>query len=288
MPILLVFLIWYFGFARNNPNRYKKVEGKVGKIILALVLLSVFSSFIGPLLGISIALLVCLVTFSPIIALGYVVCKILGIGNNKKTNVGAAQIHARASHNNSVSSMLTRSVPKRKRIVEKFNKKYDLTLTEDEIDRIVDASYLSVIWENEIYEMQNEYDSIYQWYSGNTNWLRTYIKVFPVQNISSDIVRQKQICIKNFCEVFDEIKMNNFLSIDECIEVINEKYYSFFDETTLMIAYRFLESNGKHYDLPSLGLVRNESELDKLRRKYDATKAAEGYEQKEMDKRVLS
>lgn len=270
MPLLVFFLIWYFGFARNNPNTYKKIDGKVGKIITALILFSVFGSFIPSFFGLSIALIVLLVTFSPVIIFFSIIAKLFGIGKNKnKGYKDSSVLGAVSSAKANVATGLTRSVPKRKKILKKFNKKYGLNLLDEEIDRIVDASYLYLAWEKEIYDMQNNYDTISQWYVGNTGWLRAYMKVFPVHTISSDFARQREICLETFTQIFDEINPGSFGTVEDCIEAINNEYFSSFDETTFMVVYRFLEGASKKYNLPSLGIIRNESELDKLRKKYD-------------------
>ncbi len=49
---------------------------------------------------------------------------------------------------------------KRRKIVDKFNKRFELNLSDVEIDRIVDASYASIEWEVEIYAMTKEMTTI--------------------------------------------------------------------------------------------------------------------------------
>lgn len=275
MPILIIFLIWYFGFGRNNPDTYRKIEGKIGKIVVALIILSAFGSLVPALFSLSIGFLVLLLSFSPFLMFGYIVSKIFGIG--KSSNKGKADKTSTVSRNNSTEPLtaLTKSVPKRKKIIRKFNKKYNLNLTEEEIDRIVDASYMSAAWEREIDTMQTEYSTISQWYTGNTAWLRVYLRVFPVQSISSDFARQREICFNTFSQIFDEINPSHFGSIESCIDAINTKYFASLDESTFMIVYRFLESCGRKYNLPDLGVIKNESDLDRLRRKYDETPNAD-------------
>lgn len=271
MPLLVIFLIWYFGYGRNNPNIFRNIENKVGKIIIALILFSVFSSVIPALLGLSIALLVLLAMFAPVLLVGFVIFRALFPKQNKKRKSGKSSGREKVYEEvyEEVPTGLVRAVPKRRKLLKKFNKQYDLTLTDEEIERIVDASYFSRGWELEILAMTKEYDSIYQWYNGSSNWLRAYIKVFAVQNISSDFERQRQICLEAFNQIFYEIDPASYGSIDRCIDAINNKYLTYFDEATFMIAYRFLEANGYKYALPSASILRNESDLDKLQRKYD-------------------
>lgn len=267
MPVLVLFVIWYFLYAQNKPDTYKKLDGKVGKIIALLVVFSATSSIIPAFLDLSIILLV---IFSPLIAMALVIKGFLGIGRKKrdKRNMSSSKYDGMTT--------LTKSVPKRKKIIRKFNKKFDLNLNDEEMDRIVDASYLYISWEKEIYDMQDEYDTISQWYTGATGWLRAYLSVFPVHTISSDFSRQRQICLETFTQIFDEINPGSYGNVDDCIEDINDRYFASFNETTFMVVYRFLESCGKKYELPSFGIIKNETELDILRRKYDQSVDAMG------------
>ena len=169
----------------------------------------------------------------------------------------------------SVSSILPREASKRRKIIEKFNKKYELYLTESQIQRIVDASYYSFEWEKEIADMNKEYNSVYEWFQGNTGWLRAYLKVFKVQSVCSDFGQQKQICFSEFDQVFREIDFASFYSQDEAILEMNDKFFTDFNDISFMIAYRFLEANGRKYNLTKRNVVKNESETDILARKYD-------------------
>ena len=53
------------------------------------------------------------------------------------------------------SKILPKPVVKRKKIIANFNEKYDLNLTEEQIKRIADASYLSFAWKQEVEAMQH-------------------------------------------------------------------------------------------------------------------------------------
>ncbi len=285
MPILVIFLVWYCTKGRNNPNIFKKLEGKLGKIITALIILSVFSAFIPNLIMITMILLALLMGAAPILIVFGILAKALG-GDKKKVNLSqnldysSERISKPHDMKRSAYTELTKAVPKRRKFVEKMNKKYDLTLTPTEINRIVDASYVSYAWEKEVYDMSQSYNHIYEWYEGETSWLRTYIKVFPIQSISSDFARQRQIVLDTYEQIFTEICPETYPDIESCIDAINNKFLINFDETTFMIAYRFLESEGKRFRLPTSAIIRNDSELDMLRQKYDADKnASEGTNQ---------
>lgn len=167
------------------------------------------------------------------------------------------------------ASTLTKSASKRRRIIEKFNKKYELYLTESQIQRMVDASYYSPDWENEIEDMDKEYASVYEWFQGNTAWLRAYLKAFKVQSVSSDFEQQKQICFSEFDQVFAGVDFADAYSQEDAIREMNDKFFAGFDDISFMIAYRFLEANGRKYDLSSKEILKNESETDRLAKKYE-------------------
>lgn len=286
MPFLVLFLIWYNVYGKKNPKCCKTIEDKLGLIVVGFIGFSVFTSLLPEIFGLllmaALAILGVWVVALPFIAVGGIVLNALGITkkpyNRKKDKRNEQACFSQYKANsyakdakkwNQSATTLTKTVKKRRKIVEKFNKKYDLTLTEEEIDRIVDASYMSYCWEKEIYDMDVHYDSITEWYNNDTRWLRAYIKVFPVQSISSDFERQRKICLETFQLIFDTINPSSFATIEECVEAINARYYSFFDEVTFMIAHKFLKISGKSYDLPKSEVFQYESELEMLKRKYD-------------------
>lgn len=161
------------------------------------------------------------------------------------------------------------NVDGRERIVRKFSDKYNLCLRDEEIDKIVNGSFNSIEWAREIEAMKKQYSTESEWYNGDTDWIRAYLKAFYVQNVSSDFELQREICLANFNEIFEATDMSSFYSIDECIEYINNRYMTNFNDVSFMIAYRFLEENGKTYRLPSMGIVKATSEIDRLTEKYD-------------------
>lgn len=171
------------------------------------------------------------------------------------------------------STGLTKNADKRKKIVQSFNEKYTLCLQEEDIEKIVDASYVCYEWEKEIYDMDKPYGRPSEWYNGNTYWLRAYLKAFAVQEVSSDFKVQEKICLDSFAQIFDETDISGYASVDSYIRYINNKYLAFFDDTSLHMALKFLESKGKRYELPDTMIVKNESDMDRLMRKYDEDKA---------------
>ncbi len=284
MGLIVAFFIWYNIIGKNNPKIYRTLSDKTGKIIATLIILNIFGSVIpGFLVGSLAVVLVLGATFGIPAFIIRTILKGLGLikDDNKESLNGdydraryAQEVAKEGSkkqkkkYGNSLTG-LTKSYPKRRKILQKFNKKYNLTLTDKEIERIVEASYASYSWEREIYDMTEEYDAVSQWYNRDTSWLRAYLRVFPIQSVSSDFDRQKQICLDVFRQVFTDINPGRFATIDECIDAINDKYLTSFDDFTFMIAYRFLEANRIHIDLPSQDVIYGGSELDRLMHKYD-------------------
>ena len=171
---------------------------------------------------------------------------------------------------------LPNSETERTRIVKNFNEKFQLTLTESEIQRIVGGSFQSEEWAKEIAGMNRTYSSESEWYNSETGWLRAYIKAFNIQNISSDFEYQKQVCLDNFDEIFSSTDIGSFYSVEECIRQINDRFLTNFNELSFMIAYRFLEKNGKKYILPQTGIVKMTTEIDELEKKYSKGQVQQG------------
>ncbi|MDD6327850.1 MAG: hypothetical protein PUA62_05305 [Lachnospiraceae bacterium] len=164
------------------------------------------------------------------------------------------------------------SVLARRKIVVKFNERFSLKLTDAQIDAIVSGSFQSRMWANEIYEMDQKYNDISEWYAGETGWLRAYMKVFSVQNIATDFDIQKEICVKNFNEVFASIDASACDSVQDWIDKCDAMFLTNFDESGYMIAYKFLEKNGHKYELPNMNIVKVENELSDLMKKYESGK----------------
>lgn len=167
------------------------------------------------------------------------------------------------------SAILPRAVKKRVKIVESFNKKFELGLTEAEVKRIVDASYLSDAWKREVEAMTVDYAVESEWFNGATGWLRVYLYVFHIQNVSSDFPRQLQICDETFDEVMRYAESLQYATMDEKIDKVNQRFFTRFDETTFMIAYRFMEKRGRTYDLDKIQVLKNEQDYEEAARKYD-------------------
>lgn len=286
MPLLIIFLIWYQCYGKSNPETYRKVSSVFPKILVGLVLFSAFSTLFIPLLVPLIFVLALLGVTAPFWIFIWIIKRLTGKngkGDRKKDYAyyqnSYVQNNNRQSIYNTVTG-LTRSVPKRKKIVSKFNTKYDLNLTEDEINRIVDASYMSNCWEREIYDMSLHYDSLAQWYKTDSGWLRAYLHAFPVQNVSSDFEMQHKICVDSFDQIFKEIDPGSFQNVDACVEAINERYLTNFDEVTFMVAYRFLQANDIRYNLPHMQVIKATSEIDELKKKYDESSSTSSSKEK--------
>lgn len=167
------------------------------------------------------------------------------------------------------SKILPKSSTRRTKIVQKFNEQYNLYLTDEQVKRIVDASYMSNAWKKEVEAMSTKYDSVYQWLGGDTAYLRAYLRAFTVQDVTSDFKQQMQIVMDSFEEVFEYSDEYSALSIDQRIEKINHKFMTSFDEITYMIAYRYLETLGLHHELQQTQLNRMDGTFDDLVHKYD-------------------
>ncbi len=168
-----------------------------------------------------------------------------------------------------VKTSLPESPSKRKKIVEQFNSKYNLYLTAEQIQSIVNSSYMSEIWRKEVEAMNEKYDSVYEWYQGYTKWLRVYLSAFHVQEVTSDVRQQEIIVTYAFEEVFKYVDGLAGMPLSEKIAHVNDKFYASFDDASFMIAYRFLESKGKHHDLTGSGIIRDDEEIDELLKKYE-------------------
>lgn len=167
------------------------------------------------------------------------------------------------------SVLLARPLAKRKKVIQEFNLKYRLTLTEAEVNRIAEASYVSEGWKKEAEAMTRKYDTIGQWFQGPTAWLRVYMYVFQIQNISSDFAMQKQICIEALDEVIAYGCEPEGMTVEERVQHINSRYFTYFDEMTFMIAWRFLEQEGRPHKMSQPDLVRNvDEDLEELEKKY--------------------
>lgn len=272
MGFVVLILIWYYCSGRNSRKVYRKVENHFPSIITALIIIGALGSILPAILITS------LVVLGSGLGIGLV---ILIIALLLRTTVGAKGLEEDTGGKSTVrrvdrsvptydTSGLSKAVPKRKKIITKFNKKYSLNLTDEEVERIIDASYVSDFWASEVAAMNKDYMSVSSWYKGRTSWFRVYVRSFPLQSISSDEELQKAHCLQSFNEVFDFVESGNYASVDECIDAINNRYLTNFDEAGFMVAYRFLEENGRKIELPGVNLIKNLSPLEELQQKYDS------------------
>lgn len=279
MPLIIIFFIWYGIYGRNNPKIYSKLHNKLGWVIAICILfggLSGFSSLFGGLLAVSIV-----IAFfgAPIWLVAWLIARSSkGKAKAKQDDYSYYKQHYSQPSENKGTTVtgLTRAVPKRRKIVQKFNQKYDLYLTEEEINRIVDASYMSNCWEREILDMDQKYDTIAQWYRGDSAWLRAYLHAFPVQNVTSDFESQRSICLDTFYQVFSEIDPGKYESVESCVREINHRFMTNFDDITFSVAHRFLADNGYKFELPHFDVRGVKSDIDRLKDKYDQETASSG------------
>lgn len=238
--------------------------------------LSGFSSLFGGLLAVSIV-----IAFfgAPIWLVAWLIARSSkGKAKAKQDDYSYYKQHYSQPSENKGTTVtgLTRAVPKRRKIIQKFNQKYDLYLTDEEINRIVDASYMSNCWEREILDMDQKYDTISQWYRGDSAWLRAYLHAFPVQNVTSDFESQRSICLDTFYQVFSEIDPGKYESVESCVREINHRFMTNFDDITFSVAHRFLADNGYKFELPHFDVRGVKSDIDRLKDKYDQETASSG------------
>lgn len=278
--VVLIFIIYALAGDRKNIFTARQFD-TIKKVILGLIMFSIFGGALMPSIGALIGLTIVL---GAIIAPPIVFFMILNsiFGKKKKdirynqSNDSTGSFYADRNQRydkpkqNVKSSLIPKQASKRRKIIEKFNKKYELFLTESQIQRIVDASYYSVEWEREISDMSKEYASVYEWFTGNTAWLRAYLKSFRIQNISSDFGQQKQICFNELDQVFRDTDLSASYADEARIREVNDKFFTNFDDISFMIAYRFLEANGRKYDIGGKSsVIKNEDEAETLAHKYE-------------------
>lgn len=160
---------------------------------------------------------------------------------------------------------------KRTKIVRKFSEQYGLNLSDRDIKNIVDASYMSSAWSREICYMNQKYETIFSWFGTSNSWLKAYMFAFPMQQISTDFAMQEQIVYNAFDQIFSAVLTKPNITVPEAIWEINSKFYTQFDESTFMIAYRFMEQKGKKYPLNLGEVVQGYSDIDDLLSKYEQT-----------------
>ncbi len=277
---VIIILIIFGVFKNTDKDQRKSAMFKGISSVVAFMIAIQFFMFLIPIMfatGISFSF-----SFMPFIVLAVGIFfagtiykkikrRIMGLGGSN-SSFNNANNTASGSDINSVMQEAMNALPKsnkkRRNIVAAFSKKNDLYLTDEEIKRIVDSSYMSASWKMEIAAMNMKYESIYQWFSGNTAWLRAYMYVFKVQNISSDFYLMQKIVFDSFDEIFRYIGKRDEFSLDDILGDINNTFMTSFDDVTFMIAYRYLQSNGKTYDLGKISILKNEDQVDKMKQKY--------------------
>lgn len=85
---------------------------------------------------------------------------------------------------------LSESEQTRLSIVNLFYLRYQLNLSDKQIEQIVTASYTSYYWAREVFDMSKDYTGVRIWVSGETDWLRIYLYAYPSMNIISDFKAQ--------------------------------------------------------------------------------------------------
>ena len=256
----LVFLviIWYALWGKNSPdasrtvNEPKKKIG-IGGIIGLIIVLSILGSSTWAMAIVLLSLGL------PVLLIG----KLISMAKKNEQRQQSQEYRSLPE-----DFKLTETVSKRRKIVSKFNKEYELNLTDEQIERIVDASYFSYSWEREIYDMSKNYNHPAEWFRSETMWLRAYLAAFPMMNITSDFEMQRRVVEDAFRQIFYELPPGDFMTIDSAIEETNKRFFTLFDEATYMIAFRYMQTKGMKLEFPN-GLHHMESEAERLMREYD-------------------
>ena len=268
--ILFIVICWYLVKGREDPGVRRKMKSVLGTIPK---LIGVFFTIIFVTVAFSLLAGGIFSAFSgliPFIVIASIISKLVKSGKNEKKREKSIEYREiKQNVNQGAGYKLTQSTSKRVRIVSKFNKKFGLNLTDDQIERIMNASYVSYYWEKEIYDMTQDYNVQVEWLKSDTDWLRAYLMAFPVMDIASDFSVQKKIVVDAFYQIFKGITAKSYYSIDEMIKDVNNRYLVNFNEMTFMIAHKFLKQNGHDFELPRIGVTRVESDVEKLAREYD-------------------
>lgn len=258
----------------RNPATKNIIFAVIALMVISTLIQSVFSAFWGFGRIVTFAL-------GPLIYFGvmvYIVVRIVKsakAGNSNPWQSFSNQQGGHSTYDGSYGSSqgygsatgLVRSAKKRSKILHKFNKKYGLCLTEQQEKTIVDASYVSSVWAHEISAMQRVFESLYEWFTGETAWLRVYLYAFKTQTIVPDLNQQGDVCLKAFCEVLSFMESAGYTSMETAIEALNRTYYTTFDSVTIMIAHQYAASRGHSFKLPIDDSVVMD-EMERLKRKY--------------------
>lgn len=268
--LVFVFLILAIFGKTKRDNRRSPVFGFGMGIIVFLMILSVFLPWLLAIGGAGL--------------LGFIIYKIVKkVQSDNRTKAygwDASKVNQQGSYrqytaNTTAKTTLPKAIQKRKKIVDVFNTKFHLYLTPEQVNSIVNSSYMSEIWRKELEAMDKKYESVYEWFQGYTKWLRVYLYAFHVQEVTSDIRQQENVCIYAFEEVFKYVDTLHGMTLAEKIAHVNDKFYASFDDISFMIAYRYLEEKGKKHDLSGADIIRDDEEIDNLLKKYEQMKEEE-------------
>ncbi len=193
-----------------------------------------------------------------------------------RTDSKASYQEAMKGYKDAGSMGLPKSIKGRLKVVSAFNKKYGLCLTDEQMDSIVNSSYRSNIWKHELASMNQKYETVYQWITGPTSWLRAYMYAFHVQEIIGDFEQQERIALHSFDQIFNYSDTLGHSSISDRIKMVNDRFMCSFDDITFMEAYRFLEKHGISHTISVSNTVENTDEVDELLKKYSSAEAETG------------
>ena len=162
---------------------------------------------------------------------------------------------------------------KRESIIFNFTKNHYITINSENRQTIVEASYYSEEWEQILREMTYEYANLGIWFKHNNDkmsWLRIYLAVFPVKEITSDMEEQYSIVVeKHFTNLVKEINKKEFDTIEDIINYVNSTFYLTFDKNSFAAWNAFMKEKKHVIKLKNMGQIGVDSEINRLVRKYE-------------------
>ena len=167
------------------------------------------------------------------------------------------------------------STESRKDIIYSFSNKYNIHLDYQDICTIADASHYSEGWKAQLIAMTRNYPNVPTWVKADetTTWLRIYLVVYPVKEITGSFTHEFDIVKTQYMNLYRVVKkcQTQFITYEELIRHLNDKYYLNFDIHTFMLWKELMTKKGFQIEIKNLGQIGFDSEIQRLQRKYDNT-----------------
>lgn len=134
---VLVVLLFIYGRSKKKEKLDATFQNKIKTAAIIIAVLSLIDYFSSGLFSTLISIILTL--FSPIC----IIIFIIWLLNRKKDTKRREETYNTPQYTYNKPRPLDKSAKVRRKVITQFNKMYDLTLTEDQIDCIVNASYVS-------------------------------------------------------------------------------------------------------------------------------------------------